>query len=334
MEAILDKILNQKRKNGSFLISEEGRKLITFFKDFSLNSDFIEGKDLTKIEKLLLIHLVNILEIKDYLLKNEIRHGIYNLVDLTERVILSKFSIEYTFKNEESARKFLLLCEPVKEIKEKIDNIRSNRTMKNGVLPKEFRLLKQREEIKGKLDPIIKVELEKITERFKLLMVDFFNKKFIKRAESLKEILPKLNLKDPKDVNILRSYESVYLENNKFVTIKNEEQLLKMAIGIAELQSQSFFFKMADKLGGLVASGKLESVGEYMNRNSTPFDSFIRFTFKNGSQFIIKSSIVINCSPLGNYFYQYPTTFHDAIDKNGNKIKNPNELIVKKAFLA
>ena len=58
----------------------------------------------------------------------------------------------------------------------------------------------------------------------------------------------------------------------------------------------------------------------------------LSFNFKDGASFTVENKIIINTSPLGRPFYQFPCTFHNATLPNGEKIKNISEVAVKKAF--
>lgn len=73
---------------------------------------------------------------------------------------------------------------------------------------------------------------------------------------------------------------------------------------------QSFIHKMVGKLQGIIdAKGGLVSaeVHGYLNRNS------IRFTFEDGTTFLLVNDMIINVSCLGKVFNQYPTRFHQVI---------------------
>ncbi len=101
---------------------------------------------------------------------------------------------------------------------------------------------------------------------------------------------------------------------------------------VAVNEGESFYFKMAEKLGGLLVNGReITSVTDDSHGN-TPFKSTLKFKFSDDSGFVMENKIVVNTSILGNSFYQYPCTFHNAQIK-GVGIKSPNEFNIKKAFL-
>ena len=62
------------------------------------------------------------------------------------------------------------------------------------------------------------------------------------------------------------------------------------------------------------------------NRNTMSFE------FEDGSRFTVQNSIVLSYSVYGKPFYRYPTTFHNVILPNGDKLRNPSEAKIKKEF--
>jgi len=55
----------------------------------------------------------------------------------------------------------------------------------------------------------------------------------------------------------------------------------------------------------------------------TGYDSEILFTFPDGSSFELRNKTVWKTSPLGKFFAQFPTTFHNVILPNGKKMPPP-----------
>lgn len=109
------------------------------------------------------------------------------------------------------------------------------------------------------------------------------------------------------------------------------KEMEETAMRSANDEGESFFFKMADKLGGLVTGKRQFIDASYSNNGKTPFSSFLYFKFENNTSFSIENKIVVNRSPLNHRFYQYPCTFYNVII-DGEKMKNVSELAVKQAF--
>jgi len=120
--------------------------------------------------------------------------------------------------------------------------------------------------------------------------------------------------------------------DRKLKKVQDAGQIKKIAEANANAGSEGFFYKMADKMGGLTTHSELKKVEEVMYNKSTPMESKMKFEFADGSQFTVHNSIVVNTSVNGNGYYQYPTTFHSATTANGKKVQYPNEYTVKEAF--
>lgn len=55
----------------------------------------------------------------------------------------------------------------------------------------------------------------------------------------------------------------------------------------------------------------------------------INFILDDGSKFDMRFQVISKYSSQGKFFYQFPTTFHNAFMKNGEQIKNPSEKRLK-----
>jgi hypothetical protein len=102
----------------------------------------------------------------------------------------------------------------------------------------------------------------------------------------------------------------------------------KMAKQSAKEAVESFVLKMKMKLSVIVGSkGIGVDVSGNSNRNT------ISFEFEDKSRFTVQNSIVLSYSVYGKPFYRYPTTFHNVILPNGDKLRNPSESKIKKEFV-
>ena len=90
---------------------------------------------------------------------------------------------------------------------------------------------------------------------------------------------------------------------------------------------EKFVYKMKMKLSVIVGGrGIGVNVDGNHNRNTMSFE------FEDGSRFTVQNSIVLSYSIYGKPFYRYPTTFHNVILPNGDKLRNPSEAKIKKEF--
>lgn len=333
-------MMNQTRKNGKYLLSPENRGLLQSFIVFNVETDFIDTKILTKIEKLINKHLViSITPCMDrdieFCLSRTSYH--YLLRPYSKTGMIQDKLTDTQWKELETI--YNTDMENLGEVAKKVDKMRKERCTVNGKIQnKELREKKLREEIKGALDPIMREALEKVTEKFKATMFEYFQKFFEdKRTNGVQwhEVNPEPTKEDYKkwsNWHATARYYSEVIESVSPVTPVTDLEVIKLATEVADFQSQSFFMKMADKLGGLVAS-PLKEVKEVMIGKSNPFNSTMRFDFIDGAGFTITNKIVLNTSPLGNPFYQFPCTFGNITLPDGKMVKiGDSEATAKKAF--
>jgi hypothetical protein len=60
----------------------------------------------------------------------------------------------------------------------------------------------------------------------------------------------------------------------------------------------------------------------------------IRFTFKDGSRFDVKNSVVFVQNSYGTQFNRFPLTFHNVVMPNGQPMKSPSEKRMNEVFAA
>ena len=100
-----------------------------------------------------------------------------------------------------------------------------------------------------------------------------------------------------------------------------------MAKQSAKEAVEGFVLKMKMKLSVIVGSHKMGvDLSGSSSRNT------ISYELEDKSRFTVQNSIVLSYSVYGKPFYRYPTTFHNVILPNGDKLRNPSESSVKKAF--
>jgi hypothetical protein len=218
------------------------------------------------------------------------------------------------------------------ELGEKIEEIRKilNPTA-------EERKKKELQAIKGKVNPEIKSAIDEIAEDFRKIIEKNEYEWYMRKVNSFKEKFP-----NGVDDSVRRersfSYNDIsflFKKENSYSTKTNlksdiEEVVKKIAYDKSVEVIQSWQGKMYDKLGGFIS--EIGKKFKTQVRGSGPRQNDIIFNFEDGSKFTITNQIVSKISNLGNYFYTYPTTFHDAFLPDGSRIFSPNEFTVKKAF--
>lgn len=346
IQELIDLIASQTRKNGNLLLNQGQINLLQKFRNFDIAQDWIESKELTKIEKILIKHIPNVIEVRAN--NPRIHIGIWSMLDFDpERILESTKKYrddKLTKSDKEILNRIADNCRQlIDPLRIKFQYMRQYRCMINGKLPKAAREQQQREAIKGELSPVLLDELEAITDGFKEIMLKFYKKHFEEKAERAVKFFhntptPKRGEYGSKErqkyndfMNTARYYSEVMAEM-KSITPKPVIELHKLAEQVTNQQGDNFFFKMADKLGGLITDTNLSDAHSKMIGSSTAMNSRMHFSFKNGSRFTIENKIVLNHSPLGTPFYQYPCTFHDVILPSGRKLDNPSEESVKRFF--
>lgn len=111
----------------------------------------------------------------------------------------------------------------------------------------------------------------------------------------------------------------------------NDERIARKAKDYADFAVAGFIVKMVDKFEGICeAKGNCTVV----KANGSLGWNAIRFEFADGASFDAQNSIVSKWSSKGRPFNQYPTTFHNVVLPGGERMKQPSEAKVKKAFVA
>lgn len=326
---LIKDILDLKRKNGKFLMEKpEQRSLLEKFLVFNLESDTIDTKDHTKIGKLLMMYIPKFIE-----LYGMAHYGYVEYLDIDKQ-----FSIKKGQANYNALRDNLAKIAPIRERWVEM----KKRVTRGGSLPKEERIREKRAAIKGKLSPMLFEFLTNLKERWKVIIYDNEVERMNSMREVVKGWLAKHNITNSTNYvkweREIRETYSYYVGKrwliegkNNILSLITDETIESHAKYVAENEAEGFFYKMADKLGGLVLADGIEKIEESGN-NRTPFESTIDVKIKGNSSFTVTNKIVINRSPLDNEFYQYPCTFHNVIVK-GEKLEVPSEASIKQAFL-
>ena len=230
----------------------------------------------------------------------------------------------------------IIACKPWEEIAEKL------KAMKGDVVKRQVGVGTKKSAIPtGVLNKEIEQELEKIGKGFAKELEENFEDHYhrlIKQYQADVKKYDKTNTYDLYKSNdnyhlnkILSNFlDSAYGPNGHYVySLKKDYVSIvdKMAKQSAKDAVEGFVLKMKNKLSVIVGGkGIGVDVSGNSNRNT------ISFEFADGSKFTVQNSIVLSYSVYGKPFYRYPTTFHNVILPNGDKLRNPSEAKIKKEF--
>ena len=196
---------------------------------------------------------------------------------------------------------------------------------------------------KGAISKEIEEELEKIGEGFEKELQENFEDYYEMIIDQYQKDAKKHGVTSTYDLyksqsnyhlnKILSSFlDSKYDHNERggyAYTLKSDyKKILKdVAKQNAKEGVEKFVYKMKMKLSVIVGGrGIGVNVDGNHNRNTMSFE------FEDGSKFTVKNGIVLSYSVYGKPFYRYPTTFHDVILPNGDKLSKPSEAKIKKEF--
>jgi hypothetical protein len=125
-----------------------------------------------------------------------------------------------------------------------------------------------------------------------------------------------------------------FVEDNGDVKKDIEDVILRSATKTVEETQQAFIGKVLSKVTPMVANKKLAKarVAAVEYRRGI-LEANIHFDFEDKSKFLLCNKIVFKTSQYGTPFYQYPSTFHDVVLSNGEKMAQPSEQRMNKEFL-
>lgn len=203
---------------------------------------------------------------------------------------------------------------------------------------KEEKSQKKLDEIKKTyINPQIREAVDQISENFRIVIekneYDYYLSVASVVATKYPDGITMENFfKICRNTDLLRKMCSYKNESDKFYLLPNYADLLKpVAFDRSVNVIAPFTYKMYDKLSGFLTELNKEFDVSVLGKNKN--NNEIIFNFTDKSAFTIKNSVVSKFSNRGTFFYTYPTTFHSAYLPNREKIPNPNEYSVKKAFL-
>ena len=229
----------------------------------------------------------------------------------------------------------IVACQPWEEIAEKL------KAMKGDVVKRQIGVGKKTNPIPaGVLSKEIEEELEKIGKGFAKDLETNFEDHYHAIVTKYQADAKRRGSTNTHDLyrdkqnyhlnKLLNNFlESEYKDGRYVYNLKKDYKSIidKMAKQSAKEAVEGFVLKMKMKLSVIVGSHKMGvDVSGSSSRNT------ISFEFEDKSRFTVQNAIVLSYSVYGKPFYRYPTTFHNVILPNGDKLRNPSEARVKKAF--
>lgn len=107
------------------------------------------------------------------------------------------------------------------------------------------------------------------------------------------------------------------------------------AVEAADAGREGFIEKNSWKLGRIVnKKGNFDNAEVIRLGTGSDYDGDIKFTFTDGSHFVVRNKAVLVRNPQGTVFYQYPTTFHQVVLPNGEAMGEPSEQRMQDVFAA
>lgn len=132
------------------------------------------------------------------------------------------------------------------------------------------------------------------------------------------------------DTLVTHSQQDLYKPHAPWIA-KPEAEVTQIIEAAATKQADdirmAFVHKNYRKIASIIdAKGNYQS-GKVVGRgiNLQGLDGTLRFSFKDGSNFIVTNKVVYKISPKGTPFYQFPLTFHDVVLPNGQTMPRPSE---------
>lgn len=297
MENFLTQIISLKRSKNVMLYTPEQIAIINTFKDLK-DDEFMEQKDITILGKLLergIDKLMNESNLRDTFKSKDFSSylssfrmnsfSIWNKKQNDESYEYYKYS--RTPKTEEDVKQIFDITMFVTGIMPFVDryfHVSNHQYMRNGIVPKKFiKTLTPKETIKGKLSV-----------KFQDMVTNLAGELEKNKVAKWKEVID----------NRVKVNGITYDFNKKvYLQLEASQEIIK---NIIESNVASFIYRLCDKLGGFEPKSEVESIKSHMS-NKNRFTVYVEFT--NGDRFVMKGNVVMNTSPLGNNFMQYPITF-------------------------
>lgn len=309
---IVEDIIGLKRKNGNNLLSDSDIDILRRWGSLGT-------KEVTKFKKIVGTHLGKVVP----LTLEEFKPGVtkkyphlevvraYTYGDVT--CLYVQYFSKSDFDTEEEYDAIVEFKGYISDLKKRfieiiggyLDSLRRNK------------ISKSREEIKGKVNPSVLLSLQNLRSVWEVRMMEKYIESLSKSRDRASEFLISTPVIKGDDINTLYGFINssivVNVKSNHSSTknasdyrVCTTEELQKIAKNIAEEEAIKWFYKMCDKLGGLLPD-KEDITAKELYGNKT-YDSTIKIESSKFS-FMMVNSLVHNTSVLGNPYFQFPCVF-------------------------
>lgn len=118
---------------------------------------------------------------------------------------------------------------------------------------------------------------------------------------------------------------------------KTEAQTKEVIKEIYGRLKEAFLNRVIAKLGPIVQAKKTIHGADFeitpaMSAYGPSIHASLPLKFSDGSSLVVRQKAVSKISVRNNWFYQFPTTFHNVVFANGTKMKSPSEKAVYEDF--
>lgn len=135
---------------------------------------------------------------------------------------------------------------------------------------------------------------------------------------------------DPYHMRFIRKFVSI--DNGREYFLRTRQAvtpIIRQCVDDDEYQMfEGFILKQTRKIAAIIKDRRIEVSGKVRGT----LECEVTFKLSNGSSFEMRTKIVHKVSYLGNYFWQFPTTFHNVVRADGSKFPLPSEAKLKKEF--
>ena len=188
-------------------------------------------------------------------------------------------------------------------------------------------------ESKGWLNKINEINLKEHEKRYK---DNKFAPKFIPTKYNIRSFAKAMGVAIE---NELIDMLEIKYDNNDAIDIKFKPDYKSVANKFAEEQykivSDNYLNKNVDKLATIIENKDKNNIGVTnidtinISHDGPTFSSTVNIKFQDNTEFTVINKSISKVSTLGNWFYQYPTTFHQVKYTDGTaKAMVPEESMV------
>jgi hypothetical protein len=178
------------------------------------------------------------------------------------------------------------------------------------------------------IEGILKDSFDEMVDKFIEDINNFDNNYISSRKNELESPYSWSFRRNIRNYNI-KILDNIYLQRSPHTQVtkhKDADKLIKIeATKRAKEIQDSYRARLHSKLFLILKNKELKDVKIVKLQLSIFYDATIKFMFKDGSEFILNSQIVLSTSKLGTMFYRFPNIYQNIIMPDGSKIKKQSE---------